>query len=65
MLRWHTDRPLVSLDIEATGPNPSLDRVVELGLVRVESDGSQTEHRWLVNPGRPIPAEASAERAGP
>lgn len=60
MLRWHIDRPLVSLDIEATGPNPSTDRIIELGLVCVEPDGAQTEQRWLINPGRPIPADATA-----
>lgn len=53
-------RPLVCLDLEATGRNPAVDRIVEVGLVRLDPDGSRTPLRWLVNPGMPIPPEATA-----
>lgn len=53
-------RPLVCLDIESTGPRPDTDRIVELALVVLRPDGSRTRHRWLVNPGCPIPADATA-----
>lgn len=54
------DRPLVVLDLEATGPNAATDRIVQVGLVELRPDGSTAEREWLVNPGRPIPAEATA-----
>lgn len=53
-------RPLVSIDTEATGPAPEFDRVIEVGLVTLRPDGSSAESRWLINPGRPIPADATA-----
>lgn len=34
-------RPLVALDIESTGTNPDADRIVELGLVRLDPDGAR------------------------
>lgn len=52
-------RPLVALDIEATGPKPETDRVIELGLVRLAPDGARTVRRWLINPEREIPAEST------
>jgi DNA polymerase-3 subunit epsilon len=52
-------RPLVCLDTETTGKNVATDRVVELGLVVLRPDGSRRTHRWLLNPGCPIPAEAT------
>ncbi len=52
-------RPLVCLDVETTGKSITEDRVIELGLVVLAPNGSRTPHRWLLNPGRPIPAEAT------
>jgi DNA polymerase-3 subunit epsilon len=52
-------RPLVALDIESTGPKPETDRVIELGLVRLAPDGERTVRRWLIHPGREIPAEST------
>lgn len=49
--------PLVAIDVEATGLDPSEDRVVEVGCVVFQA-GQVTSHGWLVNPGRPIPTEA-------
>ena len=53
------ERPLAAIDIEATGPKPETDRVIELGLVRLAPDGARTVHRWLINPEREIPAEST------
>lgn len=53
-------RPLVSIDTEATGPAPEFDRVIEVGLVTQHPNGSSSESRWLINPGRSIPADATA-----
>ena len=67
------DLPWVSLDVEATGLEPGVDRVVEIACVVFErGDAARGEpalrverHSWLVNPGRPIPAEAQAVHQRP
>jgi len=53
-------RPLVILDTETTGAVPFRDRVVELGAVKLNPDG--TRERWVrrVNPEMRIPVEATA-----
>lgn len=53
------DLPLVSIDVEATGLDPNEDRVVEVAAV-VFHRGQVERHSWLINPGRPIGAEAQA-----
>ena len=34
-------KPLVFLDIEATGLDPLFDRIVELALIKIKLDGSR------------------------
>jgi DNA polymerase III subunit epsilon len=51
-------RDLVFLDLETTGPDPSVDRIVQLALIRLRPDGTTEEFESLVNPGVPIPLEA-------
>ena len=46
----------VALDLETTGPAPDFDRIVQIGLCR---DDDVKKSR-LVNPGVPIPPEATA-----
>ncbi len=53
-------RPLVCFDLETTGTSPDRDRIVEIGLVRVEPGGSRRSYRTLVNPEMPIPPPATA-----
>jgi DNA polymerase III subunit epsilon len=53
-------RALVCFDLETTGTSPDRDRIVEIGLVRVEPDGARRSYRTLVNPGMPIPPPATA-----
>ena len=45
---------LIFIDLETTGPNPTNDRITEIGIVEASKDGVQ---RWsvLVNPQVPIP----------
>jgi DNA polymerase-3 subunit epsilon len=50
-------RPFVFMDIEATGSDATRDRVVEIGLVKIQPDKTQTEFVQRVNPGIRIPAE--------
>lgn len=40
--------------------SPVNDRIVELAAVRIAKDGTLTHFSTLINPGRPIPARATA-----
>jgi len=59
-LKLNTDKPIAIFDIEATGINFRTDRIVELAIVKLMPDGARETHGFLVNPERPIPAEATA-----
>ncbi len=52
-------RPLVFVDLETTGVNPTMDRIVEISLVKVYPVGLRETMTCRVNPGVPIPAESS------
>lgn len=50
-------KPIVFLDLEATGADATRDRIVEISLIRKNLDGSMEERTHRVNPGMRIPAE--------
>lgn len=54
--------PSLGFDLETTGVNAHTDRMVQAALVRhnPEADDGVKPFTWLVNPGVPIPEEASA-----
>lgn len=54
------ERPLAFFDLETTGIKVGKDRIVQIGIVRLAPDGSRDRYQSLVNPGIPIPAEATA-----
>lgn len=52
---------LISFDLETTGLDPAVDRIVEVGALVLDADGNVVERfERLINPGRPIAATASA-----
>src|SRR5262245_7531269 len=53
-------RPLIAVDCETTGIDPTTARIVELAAIRLEPGTKPAWVHTLVNPGIPIPAEASA-----
>lgn len=53
-------RPLAFFDLETTGIKIGRDRIVQIGIVRLLTDGTRTTYQTLVDPGMPIPAEATA-----
>jgi DNA polymerase-3 subunit epsilon len=54
------DKPLCVFDLEATGVDVNQDRIVEVCVLRFEPDGRETLLQSLVDPGVPIPPEATA-----
>ncbi|NLG35236.1 MAG: 3'-5' exonuclease [Lentisphaerae bacterium] len=58
--RLQLDRPLVVFDLEATGLNKRTDRIVAIALVRYEPVGTAERVSYLLNPGIPIPEDATA-----
>jgi DNA polymerase-3 subunit epsilon len=53
-------KPLAILDLETTGTDPQTDRIVEIGILKVLPGGRQERRNHRVNPGIPIPPEATA-----
>lgn len=53
------DKCLAIFDIEATGLSVTHDRIVEIAIIKIAPDGTQTEFSKRVNPGIPIPKEVS------
>jgi DNA polymerase-3 subunit epsilon len=54
------DRPLVFFDLETTGTEKMLDRIVEVAAVAIPPDGALRVFDRRVNPGVRIPSEATA-----
>ncbi|MCC3773052.1 exonuclease domain-containing protein [Streptomyces sp. UNOC14_S4] len=53
--------PLAAFDTETTGVDVERDRIVSAAVVVQTSEGAQPlVTRWLVNPGIPVPPEATA-----
>jgi len=59
-MKLNLKNPLVFLDLETTGINITTDRIVEIALLKVHPDGREEERQQLINPGIPIPPEASS-----
>lgn len=59
MALWHAYGPFTVFDLETTGMSPARDRIVEIGAVRVEKDGTLSRFSTLVNPSCPIPYAVS------
>jgi DNA polymerase-3 subunit epsilon len=52
-------KPLVFLDLETTGRTIGLDRIVEIGILKVTPEGKEEELEARVNPEIRIPREAT------
>jgi DNA polymerase III subunit epsilon len=62
---WPPDHPIASarwasIDTETTGRSATEDRVVEVGIAFFERGQLVDEKGWLIQPERPIPADATA-----
>lgn len=54
-----TELPIALVDVETTGRDASVDRIVEVGIAIARGGVLAERKNWLVNPGCPIPNEAS------
>jgi DNA polymerase-3 subunit epsilon len=52
-------RPIAFMDLETTGVNLSSDRIVEVAIVKIMTDGTKSVKRKLINPEMPIPKQSS------
>ncbi len=59
-MKLRLERPIVFFDLETTGTSVTHDRIVEISIIKVYPDGSETVHTRRVNPGMHIPEEATA-----
>ncbi|MFM7359038.1 MAG: exonuclease domain-containing protein [Sediminibacterium sp.] len=53
-------RPIAFIDLETTGISITQDRIVEIAVIKILTDGSRQIKRKLIQPGIPIPESASA-----
>ena len=52
-------KPLAFIDLETTGVNLGTDRIVEIAIVKILTDGTKSVKRKLINPEIPIPRGAT------
>ncbi len=52
--------PIALVDVETTGRDASVDRVVEIGIAVGRGGEIVARYNWLIQPGVPIPEEARA-----
>lgn len=59
-MRINLEKPIVFLDIESTGTDKEMDRIIELSLLKQNPDGSRQINTFRCNPGMAIPAASTA-----
>ncbi|MBE6288189.1 MAG: 3'-5' exonuclease [Mediterranea massiliensis] len=59
-MKLNLKNPIVFFDLETTGTNIISDRIVEMCYLKVFPNGNEESKTLRINPGMPIPAEASA-----
>ena len=53
-------RPAIVFDLETTGTSISLDRIIELSVIKIYPDGSEETKTRRINPGMHIPEASTA-----
>jgi len=53
-------RPIVFFDLETTGTDINKSRIVQAAFIKILSSGEYVKKKFLINPGCPIPPEATA-----
>ena len=60
MAQLSLKRPVIFFDLETTGVDAAKDRIVELAMIKLSPGGKRDSYVKRLNPGMPIPAEATA-----
>ncbi len=58
-MKLNLKNPIVFFDLETTGINIAVDRIVELSYLKIEPNGTETSKTILVNPTIAIPPQAT------
>ena len=53
-------RPIAFFDLETTGLNIAHDRIVEIGILKIDTNGDKKEYHKLFNPEIPVSPEAAS-----
>jgi DNA polymerase-3 subunit epsilon len=53
-------RPIAFFDLETTGINVAVDRIVEISILKIDTAGRETWYTRRVNPGMAIPEQSTA-----
>lgn len=59
MIHTLLTRTLAVFDIESTGLNRKMDRIIDLAIVFIHPDGNRTVRTWRVNPEQAIPPDST------
>lgn len=59
-MKLHLERPFAVFDIESTGINRKVDRIIDLAIIKLRPDGKRDSYSYRVHPGTPIPPESTA-----
>jgi DNA polymerase-3 subunit epsilon len=59
MKKLKLNRPLAFIDIETTGTNVGKDRIIEISILKLMPDDTTKVDSFRINPGIPIPADAT------
>lgn len=59
-MHLNLNRPLIVFDLETTGVHVGSDRIVQICMIRIMPDHSETVKTMFVNPEIPIPPESTA-----
>lgn len=58
-MKLNLKRPLAFFDLETTGTNIGVDRIVEISVIKLNPDGTEDVKTWRINPEMAISIESS------
>jgi len=58
-MRLNLKNPIAFIDFETTGISIVKDRIIEIGIIKINPNGEKQIFNKIINPGMPIPEESS------